>query len=1618
MALFAALIVPWFVNWNDYKTTFEVEAGKILGHPVHVIGTAKATILPSPSLTFTDVEVGDVDGQPMMTVDRFSVTIELMPLLQGEIRVVSMKLDRPSVHVSVDDKGADWLERSEASQALDPEKVALEAVEVNDGSITYSDARTGVALDFAGINATVETRTLLGPWRIEGSYLDGGERVPFRFATGLRLDDGTIRVKSDFSPVRWPVAVSLDGVVSNKAGTGLAYRGTYNVAQIETAAPDTPGAEFAGWRSDGSFTLTGQRLVIDKAVVSNGPPDRPSSLAGALTVNFGDHPSFEASAEARQLDLDRSLGGGPTEPVEVALAAGHLVDWLTSLPIPSIPGRLTFNVPAIVVGGAIIQDVDFAAEPAAAGWKIDNFRARLPGQSTLTADGILTTNQQFGFVGAARLAVAQPATFAAWWRGRSQQDAGRLLSAFDLSGQVDIAPGKVAVDQVEAQIGDATITGRFAWSESARDHHRHLGTDLKADRIDFVQVKALAELLVGQNLADTAALADSYSILLAAGEFAFEDFSMRDVAIDAAYADDVLTVVQLGIGDLGGASFRVTSGRVDDLTTNPRGHLDAKLEASTLDGVVHIVNRFWPNTRLARWLTTAAPALAPAALNARITAPAEEGGSGFRVALDGAAGSTSFNIVAGSNGKPADWRNDDASLSVTLDSPDTVGLARQAGLAAVSVDGDTGAHVEVHGSGVPDAGMGTTIGADVDGLAVKASGELKLAADFTPMFTGSFGATADDLDPLVAMAGLGIPGAAIGTNVDLAGTFDLGEDGTKLAWNSGTIGGHLVGATVTLARGSDRAWRIDGGVDVDEADLGWLMALGLGFAPLPTDDPAVPWSKTPFISPVYGPVSGKLAVTADHLTIGDGLDVANTRFDVTLQPQQVDLNLTGGQLAGGTVTGGLSIHNVAGNANLIARFDLKGAALESFVWKLDGRSVATGVLDLSANFEATGRSPAGLVSSATGGGVISVRDGEARYVNPGAVRPLVRASDLGQQYSEDALRLSFTEAIDGDVLKFEQADSAFAIAAGAARVKNLTIRGQGAEASGNAVIDFNTMVLDSDWTLTFDPGDTKVVGTDPRVGLVFSGSLAAPTRTIDVLPLASYLNMRQEARMLDIIAMEEATRAEKDRLTRLVRKLGEDDARRAREAQAAAEAEARRRAVAVAAATAVETLHQTREVVTEQRWVVALKLFADKAAAAGNVAEKAAADAAGIAASARQNVEQTRDALARALAAEREATTGAKAAADAVTQAQSALDAAKGEATTALAAADAADKVAVQTTAAEVEARKHADAAAAEKAMADALLKAAVTKAGSAGAAVDQASAKVEAADAVLQQARSVAAEADAALARAQRVLTDAQAALDAASADADEKNAAEATATDAANAAVQKKQEADKAAAAAADALAAAVQARETARARADAATAEAVKTKTAAADAAKTASTAATVAQALAVDANAGADAIAVAENAKTTAKITADRAATRQAEADEASKAAAVARAQYDLAEAKRVEAAKAADAAARAAQDAADALAAARAATDKAAAENKAAVATLASATAARDGATSDIGVRRAADVKANAAVADATDALQAAEGCGCGGQGGDGWRTRRKGGGRSRCRRGGGQGRGR
>src|SRR5690606_10278904 len=134
------------------------------------------------------------------------------------------------------------------------------------------------------------------------------------------------------------------------------------------------------------------------------------------------------------------------------------------------------------------------------------------------------TGEAVGFGGPVRLAVGQPATFAAWWRGKSEVGTGRLLAPFELSGRATVTMNGIGVEDMTAAIGDATLKGSVSWA--AGDDGRTLRTDLEADRVDFTQVRALAELLGGRDLRDTSTVADSFQIKLAAGELRIEDLEI------------------------------------------------------------------------------------------------------------------------------------------------------------------------------------------------------------------------------------------------------------------------------------------------------------------------------------------------------------------------------------------------------------------------------------------------------------------------------------------------------------------------------------------------------------------------------------------------------------------------------------------------------------------------------------------------------------------------------------------------------------------------------------------------------------------------------------------------------------------------------------------------------------------------------------------------------------------------------------------------------------------------------------------------------------------------------------------------------------------------------------
>lgn len=1225
--LFAALIVPWFVDWNAWRTAFEHEAEKVLGQPVTVVGSADASLLPMPSVVFTDVRVGGTAERPMMTVARFSAHLELIPLLTGTFKFVDMTIEQPELRITVDAEGRpDWGRRSATAEPVDPDALTLERLDIVDGRIDYEDAQNGAAFSIGSVNAAVEAQSLLGPWKVDGGARIAGVPVTFRLATGRVLDNGSLRVKLDANPASMPIAITADGPIA-VGPEGMRWQGDFVLSKLAALA-DGRSAPRALWRTDGKFELTPGHLRLPSLAYAELDSPRPLSFTGVLSVALGAEPNFEGLLQARQIDLDGSMGKDTGRAAGVAPGVSSLVALMRTIPLPGIPGEIRVDVPGIVIGGSVVQNVGFNARPAAQGWRIRGLDAELPGRTRVSASGLVVTAGPPRFVGVARLSSAQPNLFAAWWRGTAPTEP---LVPFDMGGTVDIAAGAVSIKKIDARLDSGTLGGEIDWA--AADGGR-LGLRLTADRLDLDDARGIVALFGGESLLAGGG-AHAVSLDIEAQSVALAGLSLEGVAIKGGFAGGTLTVDQLRVADLAGAGIE-GSGAIKDVLGAPAGALKAKIDARSALGAAALVERLFPGSRVARWFSAAAPDLGGATLTAGLeAAPVEGGGTKATVTLAGTAGGTAIDTALHFEGRLADWPEGSAKVEAVLRNPASDALLRQFGVPALPIDAGP-AEVSVTLEGVPAKGMEVKAeNGRIAGLGFDLGGVLSLEESGWPALSSApvrlSGADATDL---LALLGVSLPGEGGALPVDVAGKASANWSSGSLTLQQASVAGSRVSGVLDLGFLGGRP-RIAGRLAIDRAAAGFPLAVALGMPPDPLGDAGV-WSAATFGRPAVDAFDLAVDLAVERLDILDNIEIANAAGSLSLSGGDAALTLKSGDFAGGKVKGAMRVANPEGDATAAGHIEIDGAQLSELVWQREGRSVADGTLDLRANFQGTGRSVTALVSTLSGDGSLRIADGVARYVNPEAFGTVMRAADRGQELSEDAIRELFRAHLDAGTLPFRSAEGVFTIAAGTVRAQNIAVDADAAATIGGASVDLNRMTLDSQWTLTVDPGEAdKVAGAVPQVDLTFAGPLDAPERRISVAALAGYILVRRQEKLLEEVERLETERIEQGRLGRMVRLYREAAERRAEEAAAAEKArqeEAERQRIEEEARIAREA--EAARIAAEEK-ARAEEEARRKAEADRIAAEKAEAERKAAEAQARAEEEARRKAEADRIAAEK-----------------------------------------------------------------------------------------------------------------------------------------------------------------------------------------------------------------------------------------------------------------------------------------------------------------------------------------------------------------------------------------------
>ncbi len=177
VALTAALIGPYFIDWNQFRPQFEAEATRVVGAPVRVGGELDARLLPTPSLRLRSVVVGGANDLGKVRADKLDVEFSLGSLMRGEWRATELTINGMAFDLGLDSQGRiDW---PASTGKFNLGSLAIDRLNLT-GRIALHEAASRRTLELNDIAFSGDVRSLAGSVRGDGNFMLSGVRYPFR----------------------------------------------------------------------------------------------------------------------------------------------------------------------------------------------------------------------------------------------------------------------------------------------------------------------------------------------------------------------------------------------------------------------------------------------------------------------------------------------------------------------------------------------------------------------------------------------------------------------------------------------------------------------------------------------------------------------------------------------------------------------------------------------------------------------------------------------------------------------------------------------------------------------------------------------------------------------------------------------------------------------------------------------------------------------------------------------------------------------------------------------------------------------------------------------------------------------------------------------------------------------------------------------------------------------------------------------------------------------------------------------------------------------------------------------------------------------------------------------
>ncbi|MGD9980966.1 MAG: AsmA family protein [Hyphomonadaceae bacterium] len=341
LALMAAGALAYLVLRLDVRGEVERAVENATGRDLTINGNVGVSYWPVLGLRAREVTLANVEGgraPALMAADEIDIGVELRPLLDRQVNVSRLVLQRPRIALEVDQEGKpNWLltpRRGDGpppapspDPGVDISRTTLREVRTINGEVTFFDARQGAGWVIGEANLRTALAGLEAPMRVEGALVFNEKRIELDASvarpgaairgelTQITLDLESELLTAEFSGQTIATSGELAGTV-RASGPSLRQFSAWTGTPLQNAVG------FEQFAVTGRLTIGGGAYSFSNAGFSI---DQVRGRGDFVLSEVNSRPYLSGRLELFDFDLNPYLSGqapppAPVEQAEVAAA--------------------------------------------------------------------------------------------------------------------------------------------------------------------------------------------------------------------------------------------------------------------------------------------------------------------------------------------------------------------------------------------------------------------------------------------------------------------------------------------------------------------------------------------------------------------------------------------------------------------------------------------------------------------------------------------------------------------------------------------------------------------------------------------------------------------------------------------------------------------------------------------------------------------------------------------------------------------------------------------------------------------------------------------------------------------------------------------------------------------------------------------------------------------------------------------------------------------------------------------------------------------------------------------------------------------------------------------------